>query len=299
MKIQNEEIIMNDRVFSKGHMYYKNKKYSHQPALFGRSGYKTSESFPAVWYYDTEKVSFFDNFRWLGRLVIKNPNGDGNLSLYAKGKEKEETMESLSFGLAAFTFTKEFETYEDYNDPPNKENYFDVTNLIGNFTLLGSRFEVSLKNQSKKFDVIPNVKCQICDKSLNAIVDELFPEYANNFDDFFCRNCWKEICQESVTKSNPEVQFEKQIKSEMRRAVAYKNGERGIHWTTLGERDNWICHLCQCQVEKIAGTAKFLMGASVDHVIPIAKNGLHSWQNVKLAHLLCNMQKGAKVLTPS
>lgn len=33
---------------------------------------------------------------------------------------------------------------------------------------------------------------------------------------------------------------------------------------------------------------------SIDHVIPISKGGRHSWDNVKLAHRLCNSVKSNK-----
>lgn len=34
---------------------------------------------------------------------------------------------------------------------------------------------------------------------------------------------------------------------------------------------------------------------SVDHVFPVFRGGGHTWANVQLAHLFCNMKKGAKV----
>lgn len=34
---------------------------------------------------------------------------------------------------------------------------------------------------------------------------------------------------------------------------------------------------------------------SVDHIVPLAKGGLHSWDNVQLAHFKCNTLKGARV----
>jgi hypothetical protein len=35
---------------------------------------------------------------------------------------------------------------------------------------------------------------------------------------------------------------------------------------------------------------------SIDHMIPVVRGGLHSWKNVKLAHVGCNASKGAKVI---
>ena len=34
---------------------------------------------------------------------------------------------------------------------------------------------------------------------------------------------------------------------------------------------------------------------SIDHVIPVSKGGRHSWDNVKLAHRLCNTVKSNKL----
>lgn len=34
---------------------------------------------------------------------------------------------------------------------------------------------------------------------------------------------------------------------------------------------------------------------TLDHVVPLARGGEHSYRNVKLAHPLCNSRKGAKV----
>jgi hypothetical protein len=68
----------------------------------------------------------------------------------------------------------------------------------------------------------------------------------------------------------------------------YKNG---IHWLPLGERDNWICHLCGEIVEKIAGTWDTPNGGNVDHLIPRSKGGLDEWDNVRLAHFFCNWER--------
>ena len=65
----------------------------------------------------------------------------------------------------------------------------------------------------------------------------------------------------------------------------------------LSERDNGICYLCgkpvdwddyeQTEQAFIAGN----MYPSIEHVIPLRAGGAHSWENVKLAHRICNMTK--------
>lgn len=56
------------------------------------------------------------------------------------------------------------------------------------------------------------------------------------------------------------------------------------------ERDKGICHICKQPVPD--GELSF------DHVIPLAKGGAHSNDNLAVAHLLCNIRKGTKILQP-
>lgn len=53
------------------------------------------------------------------------------------------------------------------------------------------------------------------------------------------------------------------------------------------ERDEGICGIC--------GEAVDLAEFEVDHIVPLAAGGEHSYWNVQVAHLGCNRAKGAKV----
>jgi hypothetical protein len=35
------------------------------------------------------------------------------------------------------------------------------------------------------------------------------------------------------------------------------------------------------------------MSVSLDHVVPLSRGGSHSWENVRCAHLSCNVAKGS------
>lgn len=70
-------------------------------------------------------------------------------------------------------------------------------------------------------------------------------------------------------------------------------------------RDSGICHICGEPVakrrKKIRGE-KWVAGddyPTIDHVIPLSRDGSHTWDNVKLAHWKCNVQKGGKLSYPS
>ena len=55
-------------------------------------------------------------------------------------------------------------------------------------------------------------------------------------------------------------------------------------------RDGWKCQICKKRVDK-----EFKwpdpMFASLDHIIPLSKGGTHTYNNVQLVHLKCNLRK--------
>ena len=73
---------------------------------------------------------------------------------------------------------------------------------------------------------------------------------------------------------------------------------------TLGKlytRDQGVCQLCgkPCDFNdyKLNDNGYFIVGKtypSIDHIKPIAKGGLHIWDNVQLAHMKCNSKKKDK-----
>lgn len=74
--------------------------------------------------------------------------------------------------------------------------------------------------------------------------------------------------------------------------------DRDITLAAVVERDNGICHLCGKQVNEedyIVKNGAYICGnwyPSIDHVMPLSKGGKHSWDNVRLAHRICNSIKG-------
>lgn len=63
-----------------------------------------------------------------------------------------------------------------------------------------------------------------------------------------------------------------------------------IEHFTVFERDGWICQLCN---EPVDDTLPWPhpMSKSLDHKQPLTRGGLHSYDNVQLSHLRCNIQK--------
>lgn len=75
--------------------------------------------------------------------------------------------------------------------------------------------------------------------------------------------------------------------------------DKDITLKKLFLRDNGICHICggQCDYGDCSAKSGFFITGekypSIDHIIPLAKGGEHSWNNVALAHFSCNVRKGA------
>jgi len=80
-------------------------------------------------------------------------------------------------------------------------------------------------------------------------------------------------------------------KSSRRRRSVYRQGDRSITWQSVGQRDDWRCHICSKTVKQY-GSAKDPLSASVDHLIPLSDGGRHEWDNVALAHRRCNSKRG-------
>jgi 5-methylcytosine-specific restriction endonuclease McrA len=79
-----------------------------------------------------------------------------------------------------------------------------------------------------------------------------------------------------------------------RNRVKDSEHDRGIGLVSLRKRDGDLCHICGGLMEFQISTVYNPSRASIDHVVPLAKGGTHTWCNVKLAHLRCNLSKGAK-----
>ena len=87
------------------------------------------------------------------------------------------------------------------------------------------------------------------------------------------------------------------LKSPHEFKVKYAKYRAKKHAATIGvvdferikRRDQMVCHICHRKV-----TDQTL---AFDHVVPLSKGGDHTEQNLAVSHRVCNLSKGAKVLT--
>lgn len=96
-------------------------------------------------------------------------------------------------------------------------------------------------------------------------------------------------CANRVANKKRELRRTKKI----RKAVI----DADITVDALFQRDGGICYLCgkQCRTDDYeVRNGTIVTGnlyPSIDHIKPLSKGGLHSWQNVRLAHRICNSIK--------
>lgn len=112
---------------------------------------------------------------------------------------------------------------------------------------------------------------------------------------FVCLN------EESRKTCSHECSQKYKHKRQNRRIPPKQLIDKDITLEKLYKRDRGICYICglECNWEdykKVDGT--FICGPlypSIEHTVPLAKGGLHSWENVRLAHFRCNWIKGVEV----
>jgi len=84
-------------------------------------------------------------------------------------------------------------------------------------------------------------------------------------------------------RSHP-VEFK--AKYALRRARRYGATVEVVIAAEVFKRDRWRCGLCGKRVAR--------RDATVDHIVPLARGGEHSYRNAQTAHFRCNAAKGAR-----
>lgn len=108
------------------------------------------------------------------------------------------------------------------------------------------------------------------------------------------------ICRDCLihrTKTSPEHQRERAANNcAIRRARKLGTVVEKFDRKEIFERDNYVCHICD---EPTDATVRHPspLAPTIDHVIPLAKGGTHTRDNIKTAHSRCNVAKGIKVLS--
>lgn len=119
-----------------------------------------------------------------------------------------------------------------------------------------------------------------------------------------CRECGKHFSttapKDKYCSRKCSRKYNDRRKETSRRGRVKENGR--VDWDIsierLMKRDKGVCYLCGNRVNYndfiVTDEDYFIAGdyyPSIEHLNPIAKGGTHTWDNVKLAHRLCNTYK--------
>lgn len=110
--------------------------------------------------------------------------------------------------------------------------------------------------------------------------------------DYYQKNKELELARIRLWQANNTGRMRDNSKNRNNRKRAGGSGDK-IVLSILMERDKDRCWLCGRFVNKEIAHPHPL-SPSIDHVILLSQDGPHTWENVKLSHLRCNMKRPKK-----
>lgn len=189
------------------------------------------------------------------------------------------------------------------------EDYVEEKRLIG----ARQRLATSLADYIKRRETIRTVECAYCkaefktfDKLKNYCSSEHRTEHKKQLEweampakeCVVCGNKFKNFQPNAITCSK---KCSKKHSNRTNRKNRYNNNtivvDKDITLEKLYQRDKGVCHICNGKCNPLdydKSSGYFVVGKaypSIDHVQPRSKGGVHSWDNVKLAHHYCNTIK--------
>lgn len=126
-------------------------------------------------------------------------------------------------------------------------------------------------------------KCEICG-------DEFHPRLVQVDQ----KTCGKNKCRRRLDNIHKEKTGKRRDINARRRAVTAGVEAERINVLAVFERDGWICQICSKPVDPLLAHPHPL-SKSLDHIVPLSRGGGHVWENVQLAHFVCNLSKGNRL----
>lgn len=74
-----------------------------------------------------------------------------------------------------------------------------------------------------------------------------------------------------------------------------------VNRLTVAERDGWVCRICFDPIDPLATHRDPTTGRvnmeylHIDHIVPLAKGGEHSYANSQATHARCNLRKSTRI----
>lgn len=139
--------------------------------------------------------------------------------------------------------------------------------------------------------------CKECGKEYTPrqyVIDSGLKTYSNP--GYCSAKCRKNALNRIIHKSH---KIHKVGENHRRRARKYGcEYDSSVTLPKLIRRDGLRCAICgeMCDPDDHSWTKYFgALSPTIDHIIPLAKGGGHTWDNVQIAHMICNSKKGSGV----
>ncbi len=135
--------------------------------------------------------------------------------------------------------------------------------------------------------------CRDCDRQRAKEWDGRNRDHRHAYDRTYYRN---NAAKEATSwtrwsRDNPDKVRDSQRRREARMRAVYVET---INELAIFERDGWVCQLC-CEPVDRTLRSPHPLSATLDHIIPVTREGPHASANVRLAHHRCNSRKGNKL----
>lgn len=141
-----------------------------------------------------------------------------------------------------------------------------------------------------------NIVCSQCNNDSHSnIHKETTLKECNNCSKVFETNSGHSYCSEyclNYNKNRRKENKKTKIYKELKAKGVY---DSSITLDKLLERKGTICYLCGKET-KLDVDKNDNLYPSIKHVQPLTKQGAHTWDNVKVAHRICNSTKADRVL---
>lgn len=107
-----------------------------------------------------------------------------------------------------------------------------------------------------------------------------------------CRECGAKFVPAVLGTLYCSARCGKRVAKRTRRARKAGAEREAIRRQDVFDRDGWICQLCGRPTDR-QSKAPQPNAPVVDHIVPLAVGGAHTFNNVQCAHFLCNSKKAA------
>lgn len=112
--------------------------------------------------------------------------------------------------------------------------------------------------------------------------------------------CGKADCRREARRRAGQLSYQRNKATYLKAAHVRRARLALVKWervdpVTVYERDQWRCGICGESVRRTARRKHDPEMASLDHIIPIAHGGDHTYANVRCAHYRCNLSRGARL----